>query len=142
MRVQDLMTKGVYTIAPDVTAIAALSEMRRHQVHHLVVMEARDIVGVISERDLGGRRRGADAGRTAGELMTPKPVTAPPDMTVRRAANLMRGRSLGSLPVVRDGKLVGILTISDLLDAIGRGDLGRSEHVLSSFQGRRFVANR
>ena len=53
--------------------------------------------------------------------MTTPVVTATPTMTVRQAANLMRGRSIGCLVVVRAGRPIGIVTVSDLLELMGRG---------------------
>jgi CBS domain-containing protein len=54
-------------------------------------------------------------------------------MTIRQAANLLRGRTIGCLPVLEDGKLVGILTTTDLLELIGRA----SERPVS--KGKRWV---
>ena len=53
-------------------------------------------------------------------------VTVEPTTTVRQAANLMRGRYLGCLPVVDGGKLVGMVTTSDLLELLGRGAIAPS----------------
>jgi acetoin utilization protein AcuB len=53
--------------------------------------------------------------------MTSNLATATPSMTVRQAANLLRGRTIGCLPVLEGGKPVGIVTTTDLLDLIGRG---------------------
>ena len=53
--------------------------------------------------------------------MTDNLATAAPDTTIRHAANLLRGRSIGCLPVLDEGEAVGIVTITDLLDLIGRG---------------------
>ncbi len=53
--------------------------------------------------------------------MTAPAISAAPDMTIRKAANLLRGRSIGCLPVMDGGHLVGIVTTSDLLERIGRG---------------------
>jgi CBS domain-containing protein len=53
--------------------------------------------------------------------MTRHTVTIDPQETVRRAANVMRGRTIGCLPVIRGGRLVGIVTVSDLLELLGRG---------------------
>jgi CBS domain-containing protein len=56
------------------------------------------------------------------ELMTPSPVTVRPETPVRKAANMMRGRSIGSLVVTDDhGHLRGIVTVTDLLELLGRG---------------------
>ena len=69
-------------------------------------------------------------------LMSPHTVTVKPDTTLRRAANLMRGHVIGCLPVVEDGKLRGIITVSDLLDCLGRGAESPSP------RGRRATLNR
>src|SRR5690606_16662088 len=74
-------------------------------------------------RDLGGPK-GEDVrrNRSVADLMNPRVVSARPTMTLREAANLMRGRMIGSLPVVdEDGRLVGIVTATDVLDELGRG---------------------
>lgn len=123
MRVQDIMTTGIETIAPDKSAEAAWQLMRQQGIRHLVVWDGFERVGVLSSRDLGGAN-GASArrGRTVAELMTRGVVTVLPTTTVRQAANLMRGRSIGSLVVGSPRHAVGIVTISDLLDFLGRGD--------------------
>lgn len=120
MRLGDIMERRVVTIRPGDTASAAWTRMRRQDIRHLVVMEDSEIVGVISERDLGGRTGGdLRRGRTVRNLMTPQIVTATPDMTLEQAADLMRSRLIGSLPVVKDGELAGIVTATDVFDALG-----------------------
>jgi acetoin utilization protein AcuB len=121
MRLQDIMTSEVEIIAPHATADEAWTLMQQAGIHHLVVVEEAMPVGVVSDRDLGGPR-GAPLrrDRCVEDLMTRTLVTAEPEMTLRRAANLMRGRSIGCLPVVDSGKLRGIVTVSDLLEQLGR----------------------
>jgi CBS domain-containing protein len=53
--------------------------------------------------------------------MTSQIVFAKPTTTLRQAANQLRGRSIGCLPILDNGKLVGIVTVSDLLELVGRG---------------------
>ena len=123
MRVQDVMTKRVTTVSGATSADEAWTLMRTKGIHHLVVTEGRDVVGVVSERDLGGRQ-GAEVRdrQIVSDLMTERVVTIEPDLTVRKAANLMRGKSLGCLVVTtRTGKIRGIVTTADLLELIGRG---------------------
>jgi CBS domain-containing protein len=122
MRVQDVMTEGVTTIAPSAAAEDAWNMMRLNRIHHLVVTKGRRVVGVLSDRDAGGRR-GASVrtNRVVADLMTAPAVTVEPTMTVRQAANVMRGRSIGCLVVVKSGQATGIVTVSDLLELIGRG---------------------
>jgi CBS domain-containing protein len=59
--------------------------------------------------------------RSVRDVMTAPPVTAAPEATLRQAANLMRGRTIGSLLVVENGRLVGVVTTTDLLNLLGRG---------------------
>ena len=106
MRVQEVMTAGVQTISPGASAEEAWDLMRGRRIHHLVVTRGREVVGVLSDRD-GGGRVGATARRTrtVSELMTAPTVTIAPTATVKKAANVMRGRSIGCLVVMQAGML-------------------------------------
>lgn len=122
MRVSEIMSTRVRTVGPADSAEAAWERMWLHRIHHLVVVRDRDILGVITDRDLGGSRgRELREGRSVRDLMTPAVTTATPDTTVREAANMMRGHGVGCLPVVEDDRLIGILTVWDLMELIGRG---------------------
>jgi CBS domain-containing protein len=122
MTVSEIMTAGVQTVRPGTPAVNARHRMRTKQIHHLLVKEGAELVGVLSARDLGrGARRGGTAKRVlVADFMTPGVVTVEPDTSVHRAANMMRGQSIGSLIVVDKGRAVGIVTVADLLDQIGR----------------------
>lgn len=122
MRLRELMSPSVVTVGPTEPANEAWSRMRRERIRHLVVTENKRIVGILSERDLGGRGgAGLRKGHTVRELMTPGVTSASPEMTLRQAANLMRGQLIGSLPIVDGDRLVGIVTATDVLDELGRG---------------------
>ena len=123
MRVQDVMTEDVQTMAPDDPAEDAWELMRRRGFHHVVVTsESGAVVGILSDRDAGGTRGSAlRRGRTVEDLMTRHVVTVDPSTTVRRAANLMRGRSIGCVVVTNRGRVAGIVTVADLLELVGRG---------------------
>jgi len=122
MRIQEVMSTGVETASSRESADRAWERMRERKIHHLVVTESGKVAGVLSDRDLGGPGGAAvRAGRTVADLMTTALVTAGPRSTIKQAANLLRGRSVGCLPVFDGGKLVGIVTVSDLLELLGRG---------------------
>jgi predicted transcriptional regulator len=123
MRVQDLMSTDVQTIAASETAEAAWNLMRTNRIHHLVVVaEGKKPVGVLSDRDAGGARGAAvRRNRTVAELMTDRVVTVPPTTPVKKAASLMRGRGIGCLVVTSGRRVIGIVTVSDLLELLGRG---------------------
>jgi CBS domain-containing protein len=123
LRVQDVMTETVHTIAPDAAATDAWETMRVNRIHHLVVTEGRQIVGILSDRDTGGRAGAAvRKGKTVADLMTARVVVVPPSTPIRRAANLMRGSAIGCLVVGSRGSAAGIITVSDLLTLLGRGE--------------------
>jgi acetoin utilization protein AcuB len=114
------MAKDVQTVPPSMPAKDAWELMQRFGIRHLVVTAGSDVIGILSDRDAGGKRGGMLRVRsTVGDLMTMPVVTISPLETVRKAANLMRGRTIGSLPVVAGDRLVGIVTISDLLTLVG-----------------------
>ena len=132
MRLTEIMSAEVRTISSAASADVALETMARHGIHHLVVLEPNKVIGVLSHRDLGASLGpGSRRGLTVGDLMARPGVTARPDTSVKDAANLLRGRGIGCLPVVERGKLVGIVTTTDLLELIGRG-----VHKPSSRRGR------
>jgi CBS domain-containing protein len=122
MRVADLMTKGVHTVSPDTATVDAWNFMQQKGIHHLVVMADSKVTGVLSDRDAGGRCGAVVREHSCvKDLMTSPVVTVDPHTTIRKTANLMRGRTIGCVPVVERERLVGILTVSDLLAVLGRG---------------------
>lgn len=145
MRLQDIMSTNIKTVPPTATVGEARSAMRAQGIHHLLVRDGRRVIGVVSASDLGGRvgaRNGDGDARRVAEVMTESLATAAPDATVRQAANLLRGRSIGCLPVLEGGEAVGIVTITDLLDLIGRGverPVERSTRWTLRARGRRNV---
>lgn len=122
MRVVDVMTKKVRTVQADEPVSAAVELMRRYRVRHLVVQRGSEIVGILSKTDVANLEGKPLQGLAVGDRMTGPAVCVEPTKTLRATANLMRGRSIGCLPVVDgDGRCVGIVTTSDLLECIGRG---------------------
>lgn len=123
MRLQDIMTAEVETIAADKSVVFANELMWRKQIHHLVVLRDEEIVGILSDRDLGGpEAETLPDDLQVHKVMSAAVVTARPDTTVKDAANLMQGRSINCLPVITDtGKLVGIVTSSDLDRLVKQG---------------------
>src|SRR5690348_4032919 len=121
MRLRDIMQNTIGTLPADAPEDEALERMRRAGIHHLVIVRGGEVAGVVSERDLATTESRFRIRRTVGDIMTPAVVTATERTTVHEAANLMRGRTIGCLPVLRDGKLAGIVTVSDLLTLLGKG---------------------
>ena len=112
------MRKQVRTIKPDEPVSMAKEMFRRYDIHHLVVVEKKDVVGIIGDRDV---MNASSEDTAVDRAMMRDPVTIHSDETVRKAAALMTGHVIGSLPVVDDGVLVGIVTTFDLLNLLAKG---------------------
>lgn len=120
MRLRDIMHTRVETISPRESAAVAFERMRRARIRHLVVQDGKKVVGVLSDRDVAGMGSLRQV-ETVKDVMSSPAVSCSPDLTVRQAANLLRGRTMGCLPILEDGKIVGIVTTTDLLETIGAG---------------------
>jgi CBS domain-containing protein len=117
MKLQDIMTADVATVAPGDTIQQARTLMRLHGIHHLVVTDGRTPVGIVNDDML--HRGESDRAAFVQDVMYRDPVTASPGMSVREAANLLRGHAMTVLPVVgRRHELVGIVTVSDFLELV------------------------
>jgi CBS domain-containing protein len=119
MRLHEIMTRDVQTISASASISEARAVMRSKRVHHLLVRDGRQVVGVVSQRDFGVRPGTAERQRVA-DVMSLDLVTGKPDTTVQQAASLFRGRSIGCLPVLDGSKPVGIVTTTDLLALLAR----------------------
>ena len=119
---QILKTKSqhqtVYTIGPDDSVLDALKMLAEKNVGALPVVEGDQVVGIVSERDyarklvLKGRSSAATPVR---EIMSAPVVTVEPKQKLDFCMNLMTDRHLRHLPVVDNGKLLGLLSIGDLV---------------------------
>ncbi|MEX2450234.1 MAG: CBS domain-containing protein [Rhodospirillales bacterium] len=104
------------------TVLDAANLMVRHDIAAVVVFGAADtLVGIVTERDLTRRvvADGLDPATTAlGDIMTENPDTLSPDDAVYDAVELMRTRRYRHLPVVENGKVVGMVSMRDLYDTL------------------------
>jgi acetoin utilization protein AcuB len=124
--VKDSMTREIVTLSPDETAATALALCRERRIRHLPVLSAGRLVGIVSDRDLRSSTPAlGDPPRAAAlqqvlveEVMAHEVVTALSDDPVEQAANTMRERRIGCLPVLEGDELVGIITASDMMDAL------------------------
>ena len=119
MRMKDVMSKKVVSVAPTTEIAVAREKLRNDEIDHLVVVEGKRVVGVVAGKDILRMRDD----RPVSEVMSRTVATIEPEATLRRAAGMMRGRAVGCLPVIDDGRLVGIVTTSDLLTALAKGEI-------------------
>jgi len=140
------MTRGVVSIGPDASILEAAELMVKHQISGLpVVDEAGALIGIVTERDLLRREHtGAEAqspewlefligperlgpeyaqcrSRKVAEVMTGNPVTVAEDEPIEKVLHLMEERRIKRLPVMRHGRLIGIIARPDLVRAFARG---------------------
>lgn len=120
---QVLLRKGseVYAVPPQATVLEALQKMAQHNVGALLVMEGEALVGIFSERDYA--RKLVLLGRFSKdtrveEVMTPAPITVPPEANLSEVMRLMTERHIRHLPVVEGAKVVGVVSMGDVVKAI------------------------
>jgi acetoin utilization protein AcuB len=127
------MKRPIHSVKPKESALHARALLEKHRINQLPVLVGGELVGIVTDRDLrdifpsvfedakGGGERPAwpDPERVTVEaVMTTNVATVAPSDHVVDAARLMRTERIGSVPVVENGQVVGILTRSDLLDAL------------------------
>ena len=118
-----LKVKGseVHAIAPDATVYEAVERMEARRVGALVVQEADALVGIISERDytrkviLNGR---ASRETQVREIMTAKVITVTPSTTLGECLRVVSDHHIRHLPVVSGDRVVGVLSVGDLVRAV------------------------
>jgi acetoin utilization protein AcuB len=140
MRVRELMTGAVITARPDMPVLDARHLMVEHRIRHLVVTsDGGELLGIVTDRDIRLNLPSQATSLSVWEMnylltrlavekvMTTSVITVGPDRSARDAAELMLDHRIGALPVVDGGRLVGIVTETDLLRAfVKSADLGGS----------------
>ena len=123
------MSRDVITVPPSATVADALGTLDVNAIRHLPVVDGGKVVGILSDRDLRMAITGRPDETAVSDVMTPDPLTVTSGTVVEVAGRLMVEHSVGCVPVVDDGGLVGILTESDLLRSFVELLAGRERHV-------------
>jgi len=121
-KLRKIMVDKVVTVDPSATVKKAVELMNLHDIGCLVVVHCEKPVGILTERDMLKRviHKSRDPARTKVVDVMSKPlVTASPNMRAGDAAKLMLERNVKKLPVVENGRLVGLVSITDLLHSEG-----------------------
>lgn len=142
MRARDVMTTDVVSVGPEATVAEIAALLIERRISAVPVVDRGKLIGIVSEGDLMRRPEtetepGASPwlslftgpgvvpdgfskthGMTAREVMTPNVVTVEPDTTLDEVARLLESRRIKRVPVVENGRLVGILSRANLLHAL------------------------
>jgi CBS domain-containing protein len=141
MRAHQIMTRSVITIAPDATILEAARTMLQHHVSGLPVVDAAGkLLGIVSEGDFirrgeigTPRKRGRwlkvllgesavdyvrEHGRRVSDVMTSDPITVTEDATLEEIVDAMETNGVKRLPVMKDGRLVGLVSRANLMQAV------------------------
>jgi acetoin utilization protein AcuB len=130
MRVRELMTGAVVTVRPDMAVLDARHLMLQRRIRHLLVTnEGGELVGIVTDRDirlnLPSQATSLSVWEinhlltqlTVGRVMSQSVITVGPDREARDAAELMLEHTIGALPVMDGGHLIGIITETDVMRA-------------------------
>ncbi len=139
LKVSDLMARKPLSVTPATTAQEAAKLMRQHRFSCVPVVEGDKLVGIVTTRDLSGRvlAEGRAADTPLAEIMTPDPLSLSPQSLGSDILHMMLENRIGHLPVVRDGKLLGMITQTDLtrFQAISSAQLVRDAAVATTYEG-------
>ncbi len=129
MLVKDFMTPDPQVVTPDVAVPEAAQIMKKGGFRRLPVVEEGRLVGIVTDRDLK-EAMPSDATSlsiweinylisrlSVGEIMTRDPISVADTLPLQAAAKLMLEHKVGGLPVLHEGRLVGIITVTDVLRA-------------------------
>jgi len=138
---QILQEKGdeVWTIGPQVTVFDALKLMAEKEIGALMVVEAGQVVGIFSERDYA--RKVILKGRSSKDtpvrkIMTERVITVDPATTVEVCMGLMTDRRIRHLPVIENDRLMGVISIGDVVKVIVSEQTYLIEHLENYIAGR------
>ncbi|QKG25315.1 CBS domain-containing protein [Actinomadura verrucosospora] len=116
-KVRDIMTGSPTSVSPELDIVTVARAMRDEDIGAVLVAEGDDLLGLVTDRDLviRGLAAGGDPAQARiGGLASSVTATIGPDDSLDKAAQLMRERSVRRLPVLEDGRPIGIVSIGDL----------------------------
>lgn len=115
-RIETLLTGPVISCTPDTPIREAARQMRESNISCLAVVAGAQLEGIVTTTDLSHRvvAEGLDSGLPVRVIMTPTPISLPPDALASDVLHLMHERGVGHVPIVGPGGLTGMVTQSDL----------------------------
>jgi CBS domain-containing protein len=129
----DQKSRTLYSVQPDDPVLEAIRLMAEHHVGALLVMKGTELQGIISERDYARKviLHGRSSAEThVREIMSSPVITVSPDQTVQDCMKLMTERRVRHLPVVEGARVVGMVSIGDLVKAV----MEDQQHVIEQLE--------
>jgi CBS domain-containing protein len=117
----DRKDRAVFTVGPEAPVLEAIRAMAEHHVGALLVMSGEALAGIVSERDYARKviLRGRSSSDTpVRDIMTSPVLTVSPDTSVEQCMQLVTDKRVRHLPVVEAGRVVGMVSIGDLVKAV------------------------
>lgn len=122
MIARDIMTRTVYTIRPAATAQEVAQLLADHRISGVPVVDERDnIIGIVTEADIISKV--TREGLTVADLMSREVIAVDEEISASEIAALLTERRIKRVPVVREGKLTGIVSRGDIVRAVAEGHL-------------------
>ena len=118
MIAKDVMTCDVITVSPTIKVKDLALILIKNQISGAPVADKKGkILGIVSEADIVAKR-----GKDAKEIMSKKVISIPSDASVEEIARLMATHAIKRLPVMDDGKIIGIVSRADIVNAVAMGE--------------------
>jgi CBS domain-containing protein len=140
VKVEEIMTRDPATLRPESTCSEAATVMKREDCGSLPVVKDGKLVGIVTDRDIvvRGIAGGKDPTKlVVSEVMTPGPATVTPSTTAEDASKLMSLKQVRRLPVVENGRLVGMVVIGQLARHESSGAAGETLKEVSQPSAKR-----
>jgi CBS domain-containing protein len=134
LQIKDVMVTNLITIDAAASVKKAAELMEKHDIGCLIVVSYGNPIGIITERDMLKRvllQERAISKTKVGNIMSAPLLTAYPQTDIREAVRLMNERRIKKLPVIEEGKLIGLVSLTDVMRS-----LAYFEHVISSLCAR------
>jgi len=134
LHVKDVMVTSIITIDAEDTVKKAAELMEKHDIGCLIVISYGNPIGIITERDVLKKlvlQRRDPMKTKVGNIMSAPLITSHPQNDIRDAVRLMNERRIKKLPVIEDGNLIGLVSLTDVMRS-----LAYFEHVISSLCAR------
>ncbi len=129
----DVKGRALHSVTPDALVYEALEKLAEHDIGALVVMDGERLAGIVSERDYARKvillgRRSQEA--PVRDIMTETVQTVTPESSVTDCMTVMTERRIRHLPVIEGGKVVGIISIGDVVKAV----ISDQEHLIEQLE--------